>query len=321
MQQSLWSERMYYPYLRGKQFDLLALNEAVNRKLLSKKVQPIIEPVKDSATIKKTILLFQQKNQPLYVIQNPQVGQYRLFEEPVHTWSLLENQAVQSARIVTEENAVDSLNRNTPLYIFDAAQPVSSTSTLQKFADLEGKKLIPNQSRFRIWFPENKIIINDAFHLPKRSSDYWFKSDDFYSDHHLYYQEDGFSGFSDYTIDESFYSDKGFPSVAIVLHLTYFDAYGNIRIKHFSSDSNDTWGNQSEKFFEALTKLSVWTRKHADQLLITEGMKELLNYQILQKFPGLGSIKKWSLLHHLELISAYLEEGEHWRNRSKSLDK
>ena len=47
---------MYFPYLRGKQFELIALREASN--LLEKnktKVSPIIEPVKDSTTFKSTI--------------------------------------------------------------------------------------------------------------------------------------------------------------------------------------------------------------------------------------------------------------------------
>ncbi|WP_426093416.1 sce7725 family protein, partial [Escherichia coli] len=52
---------MYYPYLRGKQFDLLALKEALSRGLLSNKIQPVIEPVRDSATLKNVIELFQKK--------------------------------------------------------------------------------------------------------------------------------------------------------------------------------------------------------------------------------------------------------------------
>ncbi|KAF1296916.1 phage tail protein [Enterococcus sp. JM4C] len=308
---------MYYPYIRGKQFDLLALNEALNRNVLSEKIQPIIEPVKDSATIKKTIRLFQEKNHPLYVIQNPQVGQYKRFEKPVHTWDFIQDNAVKPARIVTAENAYESLGLAMPCYVFDSDQPLRQPSMLQKFAELDGVKLIPDQSRFRIWFPENKIILHDAFHLPS-SSDYWVKSDDFYSDHHLYYKEDGYAGFADFTIDDQIYSDKGFPSKAITIHLTYFDAYGNIRVKHFFSESNDGWGNQADKFFEALDKLVLWTRRNADQLLITEGLQELLYYQTMRKFPGLGSIKKWSLLHHLELVSAYLEEGRKWKKRSKN---
>ncbi len=55
-------------------------------------------------------------------------------------------------------------------------------------------------------------------------------------------------GFSDFTIEGSRYFDKGFPSRALVIHLTYIDAYGNIRVKHFVSDSNDSAKDQALKF-------------------------------------------------------------------------
>ncbi len=47
--------------------------------------------------------------------------------------------------------------------------------------------------------------------------------------------------------------------------------------------------------------------RHHHQLLITSGMIELLALYQQQKFPGLGVLKKWSLMHHLELISQLLD--------------
>lgn len=35
---------MYFPILRGRQFELLALRECVNKSLLSNKIIPIVEP-------------------------------------------------------------------------------------------------------------------------------------------------------------------------------------------------------------------------------------------------------------------------------------
>lgn len=55
---------MYYPYLRGKQFDLLALKEMIQQNLLSKKVVPIIEPVRDSATFKKRCRVIPKSKSP-----------------------------------------------------------------------------------------------------------------------------------------------------------------------------------------------------------------------------------------------------------------
>lgn len=46
---------MYFPYLRGRQFELIALRELVEKGVLSSRITPIIEPVKLSSTLVKTI--------------------------------------------------------------------------------------------------------------------------------------------------------------------------------------------------------------------------------------------------------------------------
>lgn len=293
---------MYYPYLRGKQFDLLALQTLVKAQRWSKKIQPIIEPVRDSATLKNVIQLFDQQACPLFVIQNPQVGTYRLLAEKKYHWHV--ERSVRSAAIVT---------RDTPsaeLYVFTASSPRQLECLPMQLA--EKRVVIPDQGRFRILPFPRKIVLQANFQVRKKVVNYALKDDDFYSDEFLYWQTDGFVGFSDYTIEGSRYVDKGGPSRAIALHITYFDAYLNLRVKHFVSDSNDDARDQAGKFFEALAKLNTWVQKNHAQLLLTLGLEELLAYQQTQKFPGLGTIKKWSLAHHLELIGSYLENGEHY---------
>lgn len=52
---------MYYPYFRGKQFDLLALKSLLEMEQLSLEVQPVIEPIRQSKTFWDTVELFQKK--------------------------------------------------------------------------------------------------------------------------------------------------------------------------------------------------------------------------------------------------------------------
>jgi len=47
---------MYFPYLRGRQYELIAIRELAEKGKLSKRIIPIIEPVKLSTTIKSTVL-------------------------------------------------------------------------------------------------------------------------------------------------------------------------------------------------------------------------------------------------------------------------
>ena len=149
---------MYYPYLRGKQFDLLALKEALSRGLLSNKIQPVIEPVRDSATLKNVIELFQKKHHPIAVIQNPQVGQFKLFDQHVHSWKVKENSSVVPAQILTPENLSEVLDSPPAFLVFDGQHYPKDTEVWKQLAGVDSKFLIPDTSRFRIWLPENKIV-------------------------------------------------------------------------------------------------------------------------------------------------------------------
>ena len=67
---------MYFPILRGRQFELLALRECVNNGILSDFLIPIVEPVKVSSTFTKTLDSFVDHKHPIGVIRNPVVGKW-----------------------------------------------------------------------------------------------------------------------------------------------------------------------------------------------------------------------------------------------------
>ena len=67
---------MYFPYLRGRQFELIALRELVEKRVLSSRIIPIIEPVKLSSTLVKTIETYRANNKQLAIIMNPKVGSF-----------------------------------------------------------------------------------------------------------------------------------------------------------------------------------------------------------------------------------------------------
>ena len=54
-----------------------------------------------------------------------------------------------------------------------------------------------------------------------------------------------------------------------------------------------------------MKKLEEWP-KYKD-LPTTLGLKNLMNFYKTGRFPGLGVVKKCSLMHHLELIGKELE--------------
>ena len=66
---------MYFPYLRGKQFELIALRDLCS--IFSDdilKTSPVIEPVKSTSTFKSTLKELASKNVNFNIIINPRVG-------------------------------------------------------------------------------------------------------------------------------------------------------------------------------------------------------------------------------------------------------
>lgn len=308
---------MYYPFLRGKQFDLLALQALLKDELLSEAIVPIIEPVRDSATLKKTIQLFDQKKRGLYIIENPLVGTYRLFADRKYTWQLKHTSVKRAWFLLAESEPDESAAIGTEdLLIIDRNASARRLEALLQLRERPNLFLIPDEGRYR-QAAARRIVLRSAFQPRSRVEEYGEKADDFFTDDHLFYKKEGALGFSDYTIEGRRYFDKGGPSRAIALHITYFDAYQNLRVKHFVSDSNEDAKEQGQKFFEALAKLSSWYARNQDQLLLTTGLAALLAYRQANKFPGLGTIKKWSLAHHLELVGSYLDYGDHWLERGR----
>ena len=67
---------MFFPYFRGRQYELLALKELAQKGLISKYVIPVVEPIKISPTLKNTIQAFEKADLNLAMILNPAVGDF-----------------------------------------------------------------------------------------------------------------------------------------------------------------------------------------------------------------------------------------------------
>ena len=69
---------MYFPYFRGRQYELIALRELLDNSNYSQNIIPIIEPVKASPTLFNTIEAYVKHNRKLIIIVNPLVGSFDL---------------------------------------------------------------------------------------------------------------------------------------------------------------------------------------------------------------------------------------------------
>ncbi len=306
---------MYFPYLRGRQFELIALRELVEKGVLSSKVTPIIEPVKLSSTLVKTIEIYGRNNKQLAIITNPKVGSFN-------------SDAKEEKNQKLKESLSASLKENDSILYMNLLRANSKPEKfVEKHADNMGTicddkdaipiyeayfsetdvkyNLIPDESGFRRKIRKNRVLLADKFNKQDRNNDYIEVDDEPFSDDHLYYLEDGYVGFADYSVVGEEYNETGFAPYAVAIHIVYFDTDDSLRVKHFVSDSNDDISDPAGKFQEALSKLVEWNE---EKQLDTVAMKEFEDLYRREAYPGLGTVKKLSIMHHLELIGRYLDK-------------
>ena len=316
---------MYFPFLRGRQFELLALRELAENNLLGNFVIPIIEPVKLSPTLVKTMSIFNDASQLLSVIRNPIVGSFMKDLQEVKAESKGESNKNDFLTLYNKENVIKSLimqKNAASLLKHWQSKGVDKKELLvvnndrdyldfyeEEFGSITPQyALIPDESSFRRRIRRSRVLLDDKFEKQNRNADYQTVTDEFFSDDHLYYKDDGFKGFSDYSVVGNEFKEGGFAPYAVAIHIVYFANDQSLRIKHFVSDSNEDISNPAKKFYEAVTKLADWYNVKPHPVEATLGLSTLLDHYENQTYPGLGSVKKLSIMHHLELMGKYLRK-------------
>lgn len=131
--------------------------------------------------------------------------------------------------------------------------------------------VIPDKGDFRRRIRPNRVMCEDHFPKQTRNIDYSDIETEFFSSDHLYYADDGYKGFSDYSVVGEEYGETGFAPYAVAIHIVYFDEKNILRIAHFVSDSNDDISDPARKFAEAVKKLVEWNKT---MKLDTVGIRE-----------------------------------------------
>ncbi|SUX48803.1 sce7725 family protein [Chryseobacterium indoltheticum] len=309
---------MYQPYIRGKQFELIGIRELIPEVLVNNrtKVSPIIEPVKNSSTLKTTISGLASNNINFTIIVNPQVG---TFNDPSAIFTALRN-CIGTYRNYQVGIIFHSRNNHTALLnvLQQNSDLFESLSFIHNVAsDNILEILAPYQQHFQIKynvinlsltsrryfrnFERNTLIeCDDYFKSQVRNADYLQADESDFSEEHLYYEDEGFAGFSDYLAIGEEYSESGFLPYAVAIHLSYSDTTTNkIKVKHFVSNSNDDQSDIAGKFEEALNKLIAWCDATGYNSVAIPIFRE---FHANGHFPGLGTLKKLSLMNHIDLV-------------------
>jgi len=309
---------MYYPYFRGKQFELLALRESAEV-LANASFVPIIEPVHKSLTgLDRALAAIQDAGGRAIVIVNPRHGDHKA--DGVNISSFLQanyrdNDAISIGALLLSSTTLDTATTLINGHAEHRQAIIHAGFTEPKpFAAALGDRMgqttnifIEDQANMlyrRHFEGSTRVLVRDGFEQ-KKNADY--DTVDPFSDLHVTYMDLGMNGYGDFLTVGDRFSEGGGPAYAVAIHLTYIDPDNDdaMFVYHFKSDTNDTPTDPAGKFAQALEKLFNRLEGGNSKLLETSAIEEFRRLHALKHFPGLGYIKKLSMRHHIETLAAY----------------
>lgn len=310
---------MYLPYLRGKQFELEALLNVPTAVYAN--TLPILEPISSpkGGNSKRLYTNLASQNIPLILVMNPfypqsyrfttarvqQIVDNELATHPTLTLGFLIDQrftiADFTAFLISNPNREKAvIFRTNPLAAdLNAIQAATVTHPVQ-YVIFDDKRT-SNVTRNAFNAHPDRILLTDGFQRQDRNSDYPPVST--FDSNYSTWGGNGWSGIGDYLSIGDHFQDGGGPAYVVTLHLSILSPTG-ILMHHFSSTSNSTvMGLAPQKFSEANDLLVNFP----DVIPLTSsGLNLFRNWHTAGHYPGLGSPKQASLMHHIELLSSII---------------
>lgn len=309
---------MYYPYFRARQFELIAIRELLKENSLSDKILPVLEPVKEEiSNLNLAHNKLKEYDCGCFLIMNPQVGKYKKdLNYFLNYLRELDDCKFIPAFIFVDN--VEYIKASIAEYNIERCMIIG----LDTFSNEEGLKDVCNLEcvtdvmildpgkyrgidRFVKTLGKNYIRLDDLFEKQSKNADFLEIPAHKFSEEHLYYADERYNGFSDFTTLPSEYVEGGSTPRAVVIHLTYLNVEeeNQIWIRHFTSEENDTIANVQGKFAKAAEKTLIFCDEYG---LSNSAIDELHKYFSEQKYPGLGTVKKISIKNHLLMINSFL---------------
>jgi putative ATP-binding protein len=309
---------MYYPYFRGKQFELIAIRESANT-ISGSGFVPIIEPVRESLSgVNRALRSLTEVNAEAIVIINPRHGDYR--ENGDGIVDLLEHNYRDGTKINAGILLTNQMDVNRVTGLIKRIDSASISLIHAGFTDPRtlSANLADEALHFRNIFLEDhtnllyrknfhgkpRVLVGDGF-IQMKNADYPLVEP--FSDLHITFREQDMDGYGDFLTVGDNYSEGGGPAYAVAIHMTFIDPDQDnaMFIYHFKSDTNDVPTDPAGKFSEALNKLISALNSGNSHLLETSAVHEFRELHARGHFPGLGYVKKLSIKHHLETLATY----------------
>jgi hypothetical protein len=308
---------MFYPYLRARQSELLAIRATAPQMSGSGKIVPLVEPVLDNLVpLVRAVEEVTTAGVPLAVIVNPAVGtrigrgdvlKDPMFDPAVATRSLVRptfmvlagTTAAQTQRFLTTY-----AGRDVCLLHQEASAVPSALATASKTHGSVTHLFLDNASSaaYKAAFAGmSRVTLRDGF--IRRLTNAHYPPDEFFSDDYLTYAGNGYAGCADYGTIGNAFSLSGGPPKVVAIHLTYdIGPQQELRVAHFLSSQTNLSANTGAKFLHSV-RLLVRFVTPRPLIAGTAACQEFIALEQARHFPGLPKLKELSIRHHIELMT------------------
>lgn len=311
---------MYYCYLRGKQYELMAVRESLD-KIVQANITVVVEPVRMQVRdLESCINMTSEAGANLVLIVNPSVGELQSnnYEQEKLIKGLLSGTPnVELGILIDQKTSMSEINSVLLQY------PLHNFTLIHEgeFIDLQGLQNVIQTPRIskNIFIADHcssfyqntikhpskpSILIKDSFKMQPTNAEYNNALIEYFSDLYCNFRVYGYDGFGDFSIVGDHYSEGGGQAKTAAIHLTYPEKNGNgIHIQHFLSDERIDYESVSILIDEALLKLKNFlTYERPDIMQWSSSCQTLVQIYDDGRNTNLANIKKLSISHHFELM-------------------
>ena len=318
---------MYFPYVYGRKYELLALKNASSKYLSPDRVIPIIEPVRDTpGDLIRCLDSIGKEGKSAIIIANPTQGNFRdkrpdewreALEDSFEKYdTLIPGALLHSGARAPNLTAVQRFtskykDREVALIYRNSGFSQSENVTLAATANAAYHIVLQDKisSDHLKVLPISKLVhVVDRFNKQPRNADYGLA--ELFSDSHKTFKEHGI-GFGDYTVIGEPYQEGGGPPGAVAIHITYRDVKKDeLWVHHFLSDETDRKvGKVESKYLEALAKLTTVHGKRPIEFGLNPAITLYLEDYTKKHCPGLGKSKERQVYHHIARMHDLLTFG------------
>lgn len=305
---------MYYPILRGKQMELLAIRDVVEKIALERNLTPVIDPVNlATKDLLKCLSVLEEEAIESIVIINPENGDIAkdlgkieplintiLSDYPSVSFAIITRRPTTATRVKILTNLIKG--RGFYLFHQSANEALDELLQVEKLPNFKGSLVntaAVSTHYHNLLSQNHKIIgVSDPFRKKKPNEEYRRDSDEFFSEDHVSFRSKGYSGFGDYLTVGSEYSTGGTTPNTVAIHVTYENKKNEIRIRHILSEHYEFNPNASEMIAEAISNLQDLIDEYPELLAISQSLVKLTK----SSSTNLPGLKRLSLAHHMELM-------------------